>query len=69
MKTKVTKIPISYHTRLKNHFGKGSVPCIVSGRWLKFPAEGAGPYAEGEYILMNVMTTDKNDKDRKYANS
>lgn len=65
MKKKIIKIPISTHTRLKNRLGKGAVPCMISERWLKFPSEGAGPFEEGEYLVMNVMTTDKNEKDRK----
>jgi hypothetical protein len=65
MKSKITRIPISSHTRLKNTLGKLAVPCIVSSRWIKFHPESAGPYEEGEYIIMNVMTSDKNDHDRK----
>jgi hypothetical protein len=61
----VTRIPITWHKRLKNKLGKGAVPCMVSGRWLQFPAESGGIFQEGEYIVMNVMTIDSNDKERK----
>lgn len=64
-KDKVSRIPISWYTRLKNELGKGTVPCMVSGRWLQFPSESGGFFEEGEYIVLNVMTTDANDKDRK----
>ena len=63
MKDKIRKIPISYHTRLKNQLGKGSVPCKVSDRWLKFPSDSS-IFDDGEYIIMDVMTT-KDDKHRK----
>ena len=62
---KVARLPIKWYTRLKNKLGKGAVPCMVSGRWLQFPAESGGFFQEREYIVMNVMTTDVNDKDRK----
>jgi len=52
-------------TRLKNKLGKGAVPCQVSERWLKFPAESAGHYGGGEFIFLEVMTFDKNEKQRK----
>jgi hypothetical protein len=65
MKNKIIKLPISSHTRLKNTLGKLSVPCIVSPRWLKFHSESSGPFEEGEYVIMDVMTSDKNDKDKK----
>jgi hypothetical protein len=64
-KDRIRRMPISWHTRLKNELGKGAVPCLVSGRWLKFPSESGGFFKEGEYIVLNVMTTDANDKDRK----
>ncbi len=62
MKSKIIEIPISYRIRSKNRLGKGAVPCVVSGRWLKFPAVSSGDFKEGEYILMKVMTKGKNGK-------
>lgn len=64
MKSKVTEIPISFRTRSKNSLGKGAVPCLVSGRWLKFPAVSSGHFKDGEYILMKVMTKGKDGKDK-----
>ena len=64
MKNKITKIPISYDTRLKNQLGKGAVPCLVSERWLKFSTESS-LLQDGEYVSVDVMTKDKNDNQRK----
>lgn len=38
---------------------------MVSGRWLQFRVESSSVFQEGEYIVMSVMTTDSNDKERK----
>ncbi|HBA71222.1 MAG: hypothetical protein A2X82_17660 [Geobacteraceae bacterium GWC2_55_20] len=65
MEMKVVRIPINSMTRMKNKLGKGAVPCQVSDRWLKFPAESAGHFGEGEFITLDVMTLDKNERPRK----
>lgn len=65
MEKKVIRIPINSMTRLKNKLGKGAVPCQVSDRWLKFPAESSGHFGEGEFIVLDVMTLDKNEMQRK----
>lgn len=65
MENTVIRIPINAMTRLKNKLGKGAVPCQVSDRWLKFPAESSGDWGEGAFIVLDVMTLDKNEKQRK----
>lgn len=65
MEKKVVRIPINSMTRLKNKLGKGAVPCQVSDRWLKFPTESAGHFGGGEFIVLDVMTLDKNESQRK----
>lgn len=65
MEKKVVRIPINSMTRLKNKLGKGAVPCQVSERWIKFPAKSSGHFGDGEYIVLDVMTLDKNEKQRK----
>ncbi len=64
MKSKITEIPISYLTRSKNRLGKGAVPCVATGRWLEFPPVSSGHFKEGEFILLKVMTKDKNNRDK-----
>jgi hypothetical protein len=64
LKSKITEIPISYLTRSKNSLGKGADPCVASGRWLKFPAVSPGHFKDGEFILLKVMTKDKNNSDK-----
>ena len=65
MEKKIVKIPISPLTRYKNRLGKNAVPCVVSNRWLKFPVKSGGHFEDGEYISLDVMTLDKDEKPKK----
>jgi hypothetical protein len=62
---KIVRLPVSWVQRWRNKCGKRGVPCIVSGRWLEFGERGQGPYQEGEYIDMDVMTDSGEGKVRK----
>jgi hypothetical protein len=64
-KGKVSKFPIGWQERWRNTYGPLGVPCIVSGRWLQFGESGAGPYREGEYIKIDVMTHGSAESPRK----
>jgi len=48
--------------------GPGYVPCEVSSRWLQFPENSGGYFSAGEYIEVDVMTLDQNEKPRKICN-
>jgi hypothetical protein len=52
----VSKFPLGWLERWRNYYLPLGVPCIVSNRWLQFAESGAGPYREGEYIRVDVMT-------------
>jgi hypothetical protein len=62
---KVRRLPISADQRLRNRVGKRGVPCVVSERWLVFGEEGHGPFHDGEYIHLDVMTHGADDSPRK----
>jgi len=64
LKKKVSEIPITHHTRLKNRLGKGAVPCLASDRWLQFPEVSSGHFKAGEFILLRVMAKGKNEKEK-----
>ena len=66
--SKVVKFPVSYSQRIRNTMGKGYVPCEVSSRWLQFTENSGGFFSTGEYIGVNVMTLDQNEKPRKICN-
>ena len=51
----VTRIPISFDTRLKNLLGQFAVPCQVTDRWLRI-APSSALLASGEFITIDVMT-------------
>lgn len=58
---KIIRIPISYTQRKINQFGKGFVPCEVSGRWLQFPEK----VTDDRYIPLEVMTEGSGDSPKK----
>ncbi|HFK1761298.1 hypothetical protein [Bacillus cereus] len=58
---KVIRIPISSRQRRVNERGAGYVECEVTSRWLQFH----GGHEELDLIPVDVMTEDKNGKDRK----
>ena len=45
--------------------GRLSVRCIVSDRWLSFPAKTETKLEAGEPIIVNVMTRSKDDNPKK----
>lgn len=53
---KITRFPTSWRQRLKNRLGKYSVPCMVSGRWLRFAPESSAFETGEDYITVEVMT-------------
>ncbi len=58
---KVVRFPMSRQQRVRNHMGKGYVPCEVSIRWLQFDLRsyvGRG----GEFITIRVMTSNEWDE-------
>ena len=44
---------------------RGVVPCIVSDRWIEFPARSGGRQPFGEPITLTIKTLGSNDKPRK----
>ncbi len=58
----IIKLPVGYHRRLCNKFGKGYVPCMISGRWLQFPEESCKIFREGEYLKIDLMTESSDDE-------
>lgn len=49
----------------KKQKGRLAVRCIVSDRWLSFPAETETKLQEGEPVVVNVMTRSKDDRPKK----
>ncbi len=60
MDKKVIRIPISYEERKKNKVGEGCVPCQVTGRYFNFSMV-SDVLNVGEFIYVDVMTSDTND--------
>jgi len=65
MSKRIIKYPIDSWQRHVNKMGPGFVPCMVSERWLQFPAQSAGHFDRGEFIDIQVMTNGSNDKPKK----
>jgi hypothetical protein len=65
MNKNVVKLPVRAYQRWKNFVGQYGVPCMVSNRWLRFPKKSGGHFQEGEYIPIDVMTLDSNEKPGK----
>jgi len=52
-------------SRDKKQKGRLAVRCIVSDRWLSFPAKTETKLQQGEPVVVNVMTRSQNDKPKK----
>lgn len=64
MTEKIKRFPYNKDNSRRLNVNKGIVPCVVSSRWLKFPKESS-PRPEGDYILVDVMTSTINDNDEE----
>lgn len=64
MPSKIIRFPRRYKNRPIIEKGPGSVPCLVTSRWLQFPAES---YSTGSShpMTISVMTTGANGKEKK----
>ena len=56
---------MNWSQRLKNKLGRYAVPCQVSERWLQFPEQSSNMKQDGEWLCIDVMTRNQNDKARK----
>jgi hypothetical protein len=53
---KVVRIPISVDRRWRNMIGPGCVPCVITGRWQRFPNHSGAYLRERECMIVEVMT-------------
>ncbi len=65
MPKKVEPLPVNAHKAIARKLGPRYVPCMVSGRYLEFPAESGGHFGGGEFIPINVMTVNDENQPRR----
>ena len=65
MTRKVAPLPVNPYKAIKRKLGDRFVPCMVSGRYLEVAARSGGPFEEGEYIPINVMTITEGNQPRR----
>lgn len=64
MTDKIKNFPQGAERRNRLNQVNFRVPCQVSERWLQFP-ETATPLNNGDFMVVNVMTKNSEEKDRK----
>ena len=55
-RSNIRRFPVTRDRHMRNKYGSRYVPCQVSGRYILFPEESAGPFSEGEYMALSIMT-------------
>ena len=65
MKNNVEPLPVNVHKSIAKRLENLYVPCMISGRYLEFPAQSGGHFKGGEFIPISVMTVGNDNQPRK----